>query len=473
MTTEYLHGVRAIEIDDGIRPIRRARSSVIGVVGTAPDADADAFPLNQPVLIPGNSRMASLLGTEGTLPDALAAIYGQIGAVVVVVRVEPGVSENATLAAVIGDAAAKTGVYAFLTAEQVTGYKPRILVAPGFTSQRPATGVAQVNVSAGGAGYTSAPTVTFTGANTRPAKGHAVVAGGAVTTVIIDDPGLGYSAAPTIAFGGPGADAAATAVLGTTANPVVAALAGIAGQLRAVVLADGPNTSNAAAIAYRNDWGSDRVMVLDPAPLVFDTLSATNVTRPASAYAAGVQALMDNERGFWWPFSNQPVAGVVGTSRPIAFAISDANSEHNLLNEQEITVLIRSSGFRFFGLRSTGTDPNWAFLSVRRIADMVMDEIEANHLWALDRPFSNQLVREIVEGVNAYLRLLAGEGAIVGGRAWVNPDFNPPAELVAGKLTIDFDIEPVAPIERITFRVHRNPDYYAAAIEEIVRDLAA
>lgn len=472
MTTEYLHGVETLEVSDGIRPVRRARTSVIGLTGTAPDADPAVFPLNRPVLMAGNTRLAAQLGRDGTLYDSVAAIYAQIGAIVCVVRVDEGLNADATLANIVGDPIAKTGVHAHLSAQSLTGAKPKILAAPGFTGVRPATGVKEIQVTAGGTGYTTAPTVVI-----NPAKGTtaiAVVQGGTVQSVIVTAPGLGHAAVPAITFtGGGGTGAAATAVLGTTANPAVASLATVADRLRAVVLADGPNTNNDAAITYAGDFGSDRVMVIDPHFLAFDTVAATNVARPASAYAAGMQAKMDNERGFWWPFSNQPVNGVVGISRPIEANLSDRNSEHNLLNENNVTTIIRENGFRFFGLRSCSGDPATAFLSVRRIIDVVRDEVEAAFTWALDRPFSPQLVREIIESVNAYLRLLKTEGAIVGGVAWLNPDFNPASNLMDGKLTIDFDIEPVAPIERLTFRIHRNPDYYTEAVEEIVRAIAA
>ena len=39
MPEYFLHGVEVIEVDDGIRPIRSVRSSVIGLIGTAPDAE--------------------------------------------------------------------------------------------------------------------------------------------------------------------------------------------------------------------------------------------------------------------------------------------------------------------------------------------------------------------------------------------------------------------------------------------------
>ncbi|CZF86134.1 hypothetical protein GMA8713_04167 [Grimontia marina] len=37
-----------VELDGGPSPIRTVKSSVIGLVGTAPDADATLFPLKSP-----------------------------------------------------------------------------------------------------------------------------------------------------------------------------------------------------------------------------------------------------------------------------------------------------------------------------------------------------------------------------------------------------------------------------------------
>ena len=51
MATDYHHGVRVIEINEGIRPIRTIATAVVGLVATASDADATFFPLNTPVLL--------------------------------------------------------------------------------------------------------------------------------------------------------------------------------------------------------------------------------------------------------------------------------------------------------------------------------------------------------------------------------------------------------------------------------------
>ena len=78
--------------------------------------------------------------------------------------------------------------------------------------------VASTTITAGGSGYTSAPTVTFSAAPAGgvTATGTATVASNAVTAITITNPGNGYTSAPTITLsGGGGTGATATATLAT------------------------------------------------------------------------------------------------------------------------------------------------------------------------------------------------------------------------------------------------------------------
>jgi phage tail sheath protein FI len=403
MAETFLHGVEVAEIDAGPRPIRTVRSSIIGVVGTAPGADVDAFPLNTPVLIAGSRAEAAKLdatvdGTGGgTLKAALDGIMDQIGAVVIVVRVDEGADDNETMANVIGGVNSTTGefegVQALLGAESVVGFAPRILCAPGFTHQRP-----EDPVNAG----------TY------------------------------------------------------LANPVVSELIGIAERLRAVIIADGPNTVDADAIAYSGDFGSPRVFVVDPWVKVLDA-DGNIVTEPASARVAGMLAKTDNDKGFWWSPSNQNINGIIGTGRPVDFKLGDANSRANLLNEQNVATIIRQDGYRLWGNRTLASDPKWAFLSVRRTADIINESLQRAHLWAVDRNITKTYVEDVVEGVNAYLRTLKSLGAILGGECWADPDLNTPANITQGKVYFNFDFTPPYPAEHITFRSHLVNDY----IEEV------
>jgi len=467
----FLHGVEVIDIDAGPRPISTVRSSVIGLVGTAPNADATAFPLNTPVLIAGSRREAAkldMLGTgEGTLPAAMDSIFDQAGAVVIVVRVEEGETDAETLANVLGGVNAVTGqyegVHALVAAKSVVGFQPRILVAPGFTHTRVQGGVTAITVTNQGSGYTSAPTVTLTGGGGTGATAEAVLGtgtdAGKVVSVRVTNPGSGYTSAPTVAFaGGGGTLAAATASFGTVGNAVVAELIGIAERLRAVIIADGPNTNDADAIAYAGDFGSKRVYVVDPKVIKVDDEGA-NVTEFASACVAGLLAKSDNERGFWWSPSNQNINGIIGTARPIDFTLGDPNARANLLNEKKVATIIREDGFRLWGNRTLSSDPKWAFLCVVRTADIINDSLMAAHLWAVDRGITKQYVQDVQEGVRAYLRHLVTIGAIIGGDCWADPDINTPDQIAQGKVYWDFDFTPVYPAEHLIFRSYLTTEY--------------
>ncbi len=390
MPETFLHGVEVLEIDAGPRPIQTVRSAVIGLIGTAPNADTTAFPLNTPVMIAGSRTEAAKLDTTGagagTLPGAVDSIFDQAGAVIVVVRVAAETAEAETLANIVGGVNATTGdyegVHAFLGAESKLGVTPRVLIAPGFTHQRS----------------------------------------------------------------------------GSTANTVVSELLGIAERLRAVIVADGPNTTDAAATTYAGDFGSSRVYVVDPWVKKTNSAGAI-VTVPASSAVAGLIAKTDNDRGFWWSPSNQNINGIVGTGRPVDFALGDANARANLLNEQNVATIIRQDGYRLWGNRTLSSDPKWMFLSVRRTADMINDSLLRAHLWAVDRNITKTYIQDVAEGVNAYLRHLTSMEAILGGKCWADPDLNTPDQIAQGKVYFDFDFTPPFPAEHITFRSQMTNEY--------------
>ncbi|RDH41658.1 phage tail protein [Zooshikella ganghwensis] len=141
MPEQFLHGVEVVEIDSGPRPIQTVKSSVIGVVGTAPEADDQAFPENTPVLIAGSSREAAKLGQTGTLPAAMKGIFDQAGAFVVVVRVKEENEEAKQISALVGNGQSDppTGIYALKAAQSAKTAKvqPRILIAPGYSQLEP------------------------------------------------------------------------------------------------------------------------------------------------------------------------------------------------------------------------------------------------------------------------------------------------------------------------------------------------
>jgi len=395
MPLDYLHGAEVIEINSGIRPIRAVKSSIIGLVGTAPLADASKFPLNQPVAIFNQHAIADL-GATGTLGDALSSIYYQTGAVVVLVRVAEGADLDATMSNIIGSSGAFTGLHAFLKADETFQLHPRILIAPGFTSTRP----------------------------------------------------------------------------GNAANPVVSAMLGVAEKLKAVMFADGPGTNYADAVTWRNDFDSDRLDVTEPNVKIWDTETSQNIIMPATPSIAGAQVWLDANRGVWHSHSNRPLNQISGAGRPIGFAMGDTNSEANQLNEHNVNTIIHYQGWRTWGNHTCSSDEQWRFTAVRRTADIINDSIVRAAIVWVDKPLSQpQLIVNIVESGRAFMRDLVTQGALVGGDMWVDEEFNSNAQLMAGHLSVSMDMEPPAPLERLTYRSHRNPIYYETMIEDIIKDI--
>jgi len=355
MADSFLHGIEVAYVDDGVRTISTASSSVIGLVGTAPQADPSVYPLNTPVVVTGSdvqlAALVSQLGNTagvGTLPSALDDIFEQARAVVIVVRVDQATDEKQTLANVVGGLDAMTGkftgTHVLLAAESIIGAKPRILIAPGFTHQ---TG--------------------------------------------------GDEGSPT-------------------ANPVVAELTGIAKKLRAIIVQDGPSTTDAAALAgAKNSVGGERVYYVDPRVLKTDD-NGNTVTSFSSAAVAGVIAYKDNAVGWWASPSNTPINGIIGTERAIPFSLGDETSNANLLNAGNVATIVRTSGnFLLWGNRTLSTDPKWQFLCVVRTNDIIADSIQAAHLWAVDQGITKTYATDVMDAINAYLRDLRTKGAIIDG----------------------------------------------------------
>lgn len=375
MPEQFLHGIEVVELDDGPRPIRTVKSSVIGLIGTAPEADTKKFPLDTPILIAGRRTEAAGLGKTGTLPAAIDGIFDQCGAMVAMVRVAEGTPEE-TKSAVIGgvdnDTGKRTGLQAFLDARNAIKVTPRILAAPGFSHEL---------------------------------------------------------------------------AVGTEMNS-------LAQRLKAVAIVDGPNTTDAAAISARENYGSDRVYVVDPWVKVWDVPQKKEVVQPASARVAGLISKMDNARGWWWSPSNQVIDGIVGTARGIDFEISDVNCRANHLNEHEVATIVHESGYRLWGNRSCSKDPKTAFLCVRRSADMIAESILYAHLWAVDRGITKTYLEDVRDGVRAYIRHLKKVGALIGGDCWVDPEINTPDQIAQGIVYWDYDFTPVYPAEHLVFRSH-------------------
>lgn len=198
---------------------------------------------------------------------------------------------------------------------------------------------------------------------------------------------------------------------------------------------------------------------------VYDSATGNTIEEPLSARIAGLIAKTDNDKGFWWSPSNNIINGIIGISKPIDFTLGDPNCVANYLNENLITTVIQQDGFRLWGNRTTSADSKWAFLSVRRTADMINDSLLKAHLWAIDRNITKTYVSDVCDGVSNYLRYLKNIGAIINGSCWADSSLNTPDQISQGKIVFDFDFTPPYPAEHITFRSRLTDEYLTEIFE--------
>ncbi|WP_054891040.1 MULTISPECIES: phage tail sheath family protein [unclassified Pseudomonas] len=231
------------------------------------------------------------------------------------------------------------------------------------------------------------------------------------------------------------------------------ALVALADKLRGIAIIDGPGTTDEAALAYAKNFGAKRAFLVDPGVRYFDTAAEATVDAPGSAWVAGLFAFTDREYGFWASPSNKEFVGITGTSRPVEFLDGDDSCRANLLNNANIATIIRDDGFRLWGNRTLSSDPKWAFVTRVRTMDIVMDAILYGHKWAVDRSITATYVKDVTEGLQAFMRDLKNQGAIINFEVFADPELNTASQLEQGKVYWNIRFTDVPPAENPNFRV--------------------
>ncbi len=407
--SQFLHGVETIEVPQATQPITINKLAVGAIVGTAPDADPDVFPLDTPVLLTSAPQKASKLGATGTLLPAVRDFYAEGGGACHVVRVAASNDPDTQMTNAIGSLVGRTGVYALLSARALTGVMPRTIVVPGLTSRRP-------------------------------------VVGGA-----------------------------------PAANPVSQAALIVAGKLRGRHYASTPSTSSDDAMAWREDFDSDRLLPIYPGVLTWDVATSSYVARDAAASFAGLTARVHKQNGFWFSPSNFAFNAVGGVTTPIDWASGDADCLANILNENRIATIInmgaasgvQNGGWRRWGNRVASSDANKVFETTRTIEDGVYEALEEATLWAVDKPPSVQLLLDMTERASSFFKFGKHEGFLVGGRAWLDPEDNPPAQMKNGVYAWRIDPTATVPMEHIIYYAQTNDQYYADQLASLSAMIAA
>lgn len=179
---------------------------------------------------------------------------------------------------------------------------------------------------------------------------------------------------------------------------------------------------------------------------------------PACGHVAGIFARTDAKVGVFKAPANEEVFGVLDLE------INIDNSIQDQLNPEGVNCLraFPGRGIRVWGARTLSRDPNWRYVSVRRLFLTLRRWIDLNMAWATFEPNDFRLWVRIQRELTTYLTKLLSDGALKGATprqaffVKCDAETNPPELREVGQVVTEIGLAPLAPAEFIVVRIiHR------------------
>ena len=401
---EPVFGLSINRLDGEVRPAAPGNMSTVGLVVTAPDADADAYPLNTPVRVNSEDAAkvallggpnASVAGTVRHQIDLINANTEGSSADLVVVRVAEGADEAATMAAAL------EGVEALQDAPALLGVTPRLIAVPGLTWQQadPAT---------------ANPVVAGMSATLAQLRAHAVVSGPHSTEQAFVDWRETIAEQRIIPV--------ETWVKVGVGSEVVDSVGAVVGMIVARDAANGGRPFRSAA------------------------------NRPM--------------RGIVGP--NRPIRFSLTDGNVEGQNILRANGGIVVKGEQGVADAAASGGFTFIGTDTAATDDLWRFYPVSRGRDFIELTFLRTLSFYLGRyNLTGHTVQLVLNTMQSFLDDLEADGDILGSVVGFDADRNSPEELRLGRFRVAFRAEEPATLRHLTIDSGRYRPALDALLDDL------
>lgn len=234
----------------------------------------------------------------------------------------------------------------------------------------------------------------------------------------------------------------------------------VAGKLEGFAVIDMVAADVQAALTARASGTfnitDDAAVLCYPQVYRYNADEGTNDLIGLSVHWAIAKAIRDGREGYWLSPSNTELVGVMGLSAKITSSLTDTVADTNLLNAQGIVTVFRKSGM---GTRLWG---NWTaafpskqtteyMIAARAVRMAIRDALVKASISYMDRSATQITVDQITGDVNAFIRDLIGQQAIVDGKCSYRPERNPSIQVAQGKLVFSFSVKFSPSLESITF----------------------
>src|ERR1041384_338963 len=176
---------------------------------------------------------------------------------------------------------------------------------------------------------------------------------------------------------------------------------------------------------------------------------------PPSGHVAGIFARSDARAGVFKAPANEEIRGALDFERLVT------NDALGSLNTEGVNCLkaLAGRGICVWGARTLSRDPEWRYISVRRLFLTLQRWIDLNMPWVNFEPNTPQLWVRITRELSSHLDELWRAGALAGQTAdeafyiKCDDETNPPEALEAGQTITEIGLAPSAPAEFIVIRI--------------------
>ena len=169
---------------------------------------------------------------------------------------------------------------------------------------------------------------------------------------------------------------------------------------------------------------------------------------PPSGFLAGCYARSDLEGVHQAP-ANLEIEGV----QDVALRITEDHI--GILNSDAVNTFRLQRGVRPWGARTASSDPEWRYITVRRLFIMLRRSLEAGFAWITFEPNNPRTWDLVTHRTNTFLTDLHNKGMLVGGNpeeaffVKCDAETNPPDQVDSGMLLCEIGVAPVVPAEFI------------------------
>ena len=186
----------------------------------------------------------------------------------------------------------------------------------------------------------------------------------------------------------------------------------------------------------------------------------TMITIPPVGHVAGIFAHTDTTRGVHKAPANVVVQGALD----LEFSVTA--EDQDLLNPRGVNVVrdFRGSnrGIRLWGARTMSSDPEWKYVSVRRLAIYLRESIDKGTRWAVFEPNAPALWESIGKSIENFLHSVWRDGALQGAQPeqafFVRCDHTTMTQddIDSGRLICEIGIAPVKPAEFVILGIRQK-----------------